>query len=592
MTTPPAATRLPAVTRAAWVAVGAILLVAFLLRAAFPSRLAVEHFDEGVYAARLWFQDDERFPFLHLYAPPLTPYLVQGSVSLLGPRGWGPMLVGIVSGTVTVGVVWWLTRCWFGPAAGLAAATLAASSDVHLLFSRTALTDPLLLMWLTAGVLLIWLSARSPRPLTIGAAGLATGLAWWTKYNGWLPLAVGLAGLLPWLARGRARGTSAIRPLAVWLAVALVAAAVWSPVGLQIERESEGGYADVARNHARYVVGIRGWWDSLTRQVSNLRALDGWPTWAGIALAVILAGAGAEGRSTWSESARRPGRWLVFVAAGACLAAVAALVGSAGVLGLRGAAGAVHAFARNRRAGDGPVDPARALGAWMLAAWFGGLFVSTPLYTPYARLVLPWLAAAWIGTGALMATFAEQLADLGASRRRTAVSGGMLATATAVLVAISMTRGLSTPAAFEDRSGLEQITGQIVGDVTAPSGRRPDDLRRPVVVYVYAEPAIVYHLASRGIVAPPTGHLGFAESGATRADVPVFLAVGPHAERSPEFVEAWRRVSGRFDVVAEYPYRPSPLVALDSAVGSGEAAGESRGRLYALRGSLPDSSPR
>ena len=180
-----------------------VLIVAcgFMLRAASPTTMAVEHFDEGVYASNYWFGEAEeyRYPMSHLYAPPLLPSLLYWTVLLFGPSSWGTMLVGIFCGGCTVGVVWWVARQWFGVESGIAAATLAAFSDFHILYSRTALTDVPLSLWMLLAVYFIWEAFRTLRLRWIFAAGLATGLAWWTKYNGWLPLAVGLAGLIPWV---------------------------------------------------------------------------------------------------------------------------------------------------------------------------------------------------------------------------------------------------------------------------------------------------------------------------------------------------------------------------------------------------------
>ena len=267
-----------------------IVVCGFALRAAYPSKMSIEHFDEGIYASNVWFGEGEdfRYPNRHLYAPPLLPFLLEWSVILFGPSAAGTMLIGIVCGGGTIGLIWWVARRWFGVEAGIAAATLAAFSDYHLLYSRTALTDVLLLLfvllavyftweafrkmrlrWIVAAgmttglashqigivcgggtVGLIWWVARrwfgveagiaaatlaafsdyhllySRTALTdvllllfvllavyftweafrkmrlrwIVAAGMTTGLAWWTKYNGWLPLAIGLSGAIPWVS--------------------------------------------------------------------------------------------------------------------------------------------------------------------------------------------------------------------------------------------------------------------------------------------------------------------------------------------------------------------------------------------------------
>ena len=132
--------------RAEWLTVCALILVAATLRFAYPNRLAVEHFDEGVYASNIWFADrpDGVYPAQHLYAPPLLPALIEWGFVFFGPSNSGAMWPNQVAGVVTVLLLWWLGRTWFGPVAGLTAAALCSISEVHLLLSRSALTDVLL----------------------------------------------------------------------------------------------------------------------------------------------------------------------------------------------------------------------------------------------------------------------------------------------------------------------------------------------------------------------------------------------------------------------------------------------------------------
>ena len=141
--------------RAVWLP-AAIVLTGVLLRSAYPSRMAVEHFDEGVYASNLWFGADDgfRYPNRHLYAPPLLPALTEWSMILLGPSHVGCMLVSLLAGGLTIGLIWWVAGEWFGEEAALAAATLAGLSDFHILYSRTVLTDVLLCFWLLLAVYL------------------------------------------------------------------------------------------------------------------------------------------------------------------------------------------------------------------------------------------------------------------------------------------------------------------------------------------------------------------------------------------------------------------------------------------------------
>ncbi|HID23230.1 MAG TPA: phospholipid carrier-dependent glycosyltransferase, partial [Planctomycetaceae bacterium] len=312
----------PRLETALWVTV---FVVGVGLRCAKAARVAVEHFDEGVYVSNLWFAEEGyRYPDAHFYAPPFFPWLNEWVIALFGPTRWACMSVSLVAGSATILLMGWVARRWFGPEAGLTAATLTAFSDVHLLYSRTALTDPLLCFWLLLAVYWIGESyRRNSFPLAI-AAGAATGLAWWTKYTGWLPLAIGLAGLVPaslcrwFLLRpgprseprrrpqppaGRAPPEAdPFRPFVLWFVMAATALAVWYPglAGLS----DHGGYSVVAANHRKYIVGLAGWWPSLQQQWAGHEYLSGWLTIVGLA----LAGAGAatrfvlDRRFTWNGS--------------------------------------------------------------------------------------------------------------------------------------------------------------------------------------------------------------------------------------------------------------------------------------------------
>ena len=193
------------VSRSEWFAIAGIVLVGMGLRLASLDSLAVEHFDEGVYASNVWFgpREDFQYPNQHLYAPPLVPFLIETIFQIFGPSNLGAMAVSLTAGCLTVPLVWWVGRRWFDPLAGLIAAALCVTSSLHILLSRTCLVDALLGFWLLLAVWLITEAFERKSILWAIAGGIATGLAWWTKYNGWLPLAITGAGLAWWCLRGR-----------------------------------------------------------------------------------------------------------------------------------------------------------------------------------------------------------------------------------------------------------------------------------------------------------------------------------------------------------------------------------------------------
>ncbi|HUG94333.1 MAG TPA: glycosyltransferase family 39 protein [Planctomycetaceae bacterium] len=598
----------------------AITLAGLALRGAFPSRAAIEHFDEGVYATRLWFAagDDAPYPDRHLYAPPLVPWMVRWSIDLFGPGLWGAMLPAVVFGTLTIPLVWWTARRWFGPAAGLAGAVLAAGSDFHVLYSRTALTDVPLCFWLLAAVYCAWESFRAGSFRWAIAAGVTAGLAWWTKYNGWLAVVIAGAGLLPWLAAewlrrrrssvgrtsspsdsdagGAANGAApaaagsqprstrgadglevrpteggaagSLRRIAACAGVlAAVACGVWSPVLLGL-REF-GGYSAVAANHQQYVVGIAGWWESLRQQAANHWYLDGVLSWgaAGLAFAVPI---------VWRLGARRgvtPAGCAGTLSLAGLAAGAAAARSSSLVLFVFAVGGLLNQLlppASSPAVRPLP-DRSRRLASWLAVAWFAGLLVATPFYYGYSRLTLPWLVAAWIGTAAAVQWAATaRWWDRAASPRSRTV---LALLAALVFLVLGVPHDLASwervrrgrIVGWQDRTALARLAEQTFrwADLTtreAGGGPRP---AVRFVFYVYAEPAIVFHLTERGAVAQPASNLDFVHAAAARPQTKTFFVAGLHAWRTPEFEQQWKRHGERFELIAESRYTPSGLVLLD-----------------------------
>ena len=373
-----------------------ICLVGVGLRFYRLDRLAIEHFDEGVYAANLYADlDDYRYPQRHLYAPPLFPLLCELAIGLGGTPD-SAIWVNLLFGSLMVPLVWFVSRDSFGTVAGIVAATLCATSDYHIFFSRSALTDVSLGFWL---LLAVWLAGRGMRSgsgLTLGGAAIAAALAWWTKYNGWLAVAIPLGGwgLLAMVSVVQQTGSVRARLAGIdresllrWGLFALVAALLWSPVvyGLQ----SVGGYSVVAKNHAGYLVGLSGWWDGLQMHF----AYHGWlTTWVGVGgllvFDVLLAIHPGRQRTNLTGAL-----FLLVIPSGLC-----GVGGTFGVVSFCAVVWIVRGWLIS------PNEPAsaRRIMEAMLVTWWVGLTLTTPLYTPYARLSLPWLVSCWLLVGWFM----------------------------------------------------------------------------------------------------------------------------------------------------------------------------------------------
>lgn len=575
-TDPPRDNVVPPTSRAEWIAIAVILACAIVVRCAVPNGMAVEHFDEGVYASNLFSGPalSYEYPFRDLYAPPLLPTLIEIGVWLLGPASLGPMLVNLVAGCLTVLLLWRVGRAWFGPAAGATAAALCAFSDFHVLYSRTALTDPLLGLTMLAAVYAIWRTHLSGDARWGLAAALAAGAAWWTKYNGWLPLAVGLSGVAAWQCFTLSRERAVVRHAGVWLGIALATAAVWSPVWIGLQ--SAGGYSVVASNHRQYLVGFPGWPDSLVRHFQVHRHFDGWLTIAGFAVATagvaFLARAGQRKLNISSLSV---------AAVGLAVAGFAAVAGSVvplAVLAACGIAAQTGLIARGAASSPaGEVADARRLAAWLLAAWFVGLLLATPLYRPYPRLSLPWLIAAWLGCGAFAAfaiRFTEQILNADSSPlpgRRPIVPFVMAVAGVGLLVLSGERLTRHEVPGWQRRDALVSIADDLLRRASEEATTGGSVAESVMVIYVFGEPGLFYQLAAAAprhprlqYVVAPVSSLEFPPARSGGKPVTTLLVVGPHARRTAGFEAAWNRHAGRFQRVGPaLPYRASDLVLLN-----------------------------
>ncbi|MFM1802403.1 MAG: hypothetical protein RJA81_1755, partial [Planctomycetota bacterium] len=169
-----------------------IVLTGFILRFWNIADLAIDHFDEGVYAfAGQWIFEPSGIrsldPGVIAYAPPVTPVLIGLSYFFLGGASdLAAIFPSLICGCLSILIIYWFSKKLFGTQSGLVAATLLSSSGLNIAFSRSALTDmPLVMIWLLtmlAGLNFL----EKPRFRTAIVMGFCVGLCQLTKYNGFL----------------------------------------------------------------------------------------------------------------------------------------------------------------------------------------------------------------------------------------------------------------------------------------------------------------------------------------------------------------------------------------------------------------------
>jgi hypothetical protein len=426
------------------------ILMGGLLRMSRTERLAVEHFDEGVYSSGIWYEDAQGngYPMRHLYAPPLLPNLITAIAAIPGTQNVAPFAPAMLFGCLTVVVLWWMGRAWFGSNAGLVIVFLVAFSDFHILFSRMAMTDVPALFWICLAVAVASNGLQKQSVRLMMLAGLCTGLAWWTKYTGWLPLAIMCSGSgCWWLLEGRRR-VSAVTILKLMAAMSLVAVVCWLPVLWLLQEH--GGYAAVKQNHSGYSLGFDGWQDRLADHMVYHFRLDSWFGAAALGVGMLVAATQRWYllvRSTWNDPRSLPASnfpspaiLAKFVIAAIALATMALGVGTIGLLACIGIGGIAGMFLwpmlsdlYTRRLSSDLSPPSESaapytdadlrsaptidptLGVCLVAAWFAGMLLMTPTYQSYPRLSLPLVAAIWLAAAGGLAWWIE--ATLNVARR-------------------------------------------------------------------------------------------------------------------------------------------------------------------------------
>lgn len=592
----------------------AILILGAWFRLSPVSTLLVEHFDEGVYASNLFFGDSPEgvYPAQHLYAPGLLPFLIEWWFILFGLSNEGAMGISLVAGVATPLLIWWAGRSWFGPVAGLSAAALAATSDTAILLSRSALTDSLLgLFWVATLVLAVHAQTQDRISKWL-LAGLVSGLAWWTKYNGWMPLAIVLAAILFQYWRQRWTFHKLFRALLGWTSMALSSAAVWSLWLWHLQ--SKGGYLAVAANHRRFVVGPAGWFSSVLRQSIQL---DGIVSGAHIIGVATIAAVGLTAlffsprsyRSTTESSTQEPRRrgtsdgrlkagrvpMLVFILAGLQFTFLSQVSQSAELL-IVGLIGVILGLRNDALSGPLRVDQTNQAGAAVLATWFLTLLFLTPMYFPYLRLTLPWLLSAYLGIGATIEYLVSRLkwnsvfhtgrfgnspavddvTDKNVSSIRPLAWALliflMLTVPALVLIGLrsaiahptveSQLRPAKSEAIESDFSSLGNSIKRAIAPLSATN--RLDDDPLPPVVYVYAEPAVLFQLRLAGLpFVAPASSLDRIVRQSRASNVEVYLLTGPHAQTDKQFQKQFKLESPQFQYVRSWTWKPKLLVALD-----------------------------
>lgn len=546
------------------------LVMAFWLRGSLTGQLAIEHFDEGIYSSATWYDSlfGESYPMRHLYAPPLLPTTISIFDSAPVLKNVAPFLTSILLGGLTVGLVWWLARSMFGMAAGLFCAFVAAFSDVHILFSRMALTDAPVLFWisLSVGVGVQGIHTKSSRLMI--ASGVACGIGWWTKYTGWLPIAIVVSGSAFWWILRGSKALPIVQLIKLWLFMAAVAFIVWSPWLWMLQQH--GGYAAVAENHSGYFIGFDGWQERLGHHIAYFFNLESWFGAAAIGVGLLAAGTRRWielKHSTWEDKSGKsegaapmltdfPSTTSLrrFVVGAIVLFVIGTGIGTLGLLtciGIGGLAGTFlwpvsrELFDRAESKDGSPptttgqkffnadfqssasVDP--VLGASIVLAWFCGMLLTTPMYQAFPRLSLPLLVSIWLASAAGISWWIEAILNVERRGEGAAVSRAntilkrvtLLMMGAAVGLTLVQAGQLSPATVWRPRTSLRDASWKIAETVIADAA---GEFQKPVKELILDELGQISPEPPEGENADATGMNRIWSKVVERADTSVPLA--------------------------------------------------------------------
>ncbi len=230
----------PPITRREWLILGAILLVAVVVRLwnleMIPAGPYTDEADRAMDALRL--NNGElvnHAPFVFFGTgwwgvPSLYFWLVAQSLKVFGATLAGARMIHAIAGILTVWVTYLLGRAVWSPRVGLVAAALLAVSDFAIQFSRTAGESTITLFTWAVCFYYLYRALQTRRALYYVLSGIAGGFSLYGYASGkLLPVFLALAAgyiLLRW-------GRTGIRRYLPGLALlALAAALTYAPNGL------------------------------------------------------------------------------------------------------------------------------------------------------------------------------------------------------------------------------------------------------------------------------------------------------------------------------------------------------------------------
>ncbi len=511
-------------SRREWVVLAAVLLVAFAVRTWRLDTTSMDHYDEGVYAFSAWGLSDAA---RHLHpeqrnSPILHPWVTSLAFRLNGGPSDTVMLgVNVVLGTLTVLALWFVARRWFGAGAAIGAATILAANDYHIALSRSGLTDALFAIVFLWAIAAVATAIEKPQVFRAVVAGLIVGLAWNTKYHGWLSVVIVTSGLVPFAVGRRwavADYGKAIRQLAIITVVAMACYAPWAMYLI----EAFGSYSEATKYQMTFL--SREWPSNFVRQAGQQLYFDGVLTRVSLPAAIV---AMAFARPVWPQSIR----WLGILAA---TSVASVLAGGTPLVWLMTAAAVPQLMG------------ARQFATWILLAWGAIMIVMTPLYNPYARLVLPFVLASTLSSGYALSRWLPRSTSWSSPGWRPAASLAIVAVTALASIAVER----HSPTWWRESRSLPNAAAAIAAQIEPGA---------PVLVI--GEAALAFHLELAGLNA----FKGFENFDLLEQEArEQYVVTGYYTRAAPPLRAGLNRLAPRLRELGRYDFIPTDFRLLDS----------------------------
>jgi hypothetical protein len=186
-----------------------------------------------------------------------------------------------------------------------------------------------------------------------------------------------------------------------------------------------------------------------------------------------------------------------------------------------------------------------SLAAWIALSGLAVWFFTTPLYHPYARLVLPFLLTTYLIAGFWMATLLTEAESRSEHNIRLAPVAGFGAV---VVLVVALVLPRTSDPWRPSRSTPDAVAAM---NSIIPTGSR-------VIVIGEPEVAFYFHLARRPAFERADDPVTWQS-----IQTPVFMVAGVYAKRATVLREGLENLGARLVPLGKYPVEPNDLRLLD-----------------------------